>query len=115
MQFLIRWLVATVAILITAYILPGVIVGGFFVAMLVAAVLGLVNIFIRPVLLLLTLPINILTFGLFTFVINALMIMLVARIVPGFKVDGFWWALGFSLLLSVVLSLLDMLLVRQQV
>jgi len=107
MRILIRWLIAALAILATAYVLPGVTVSGFFVAMVVAVVLGVVNTFIRPLLLLITLPINILTLGLFTFVINALMIMLAASIVPGFQVRSFWWALGFSLLLALVMSVLD--------
>jgi len=107
MDILIRWLIAALAILTIAYVLPGVTVNGFFVAMVVAVVLGIVNSFIRPILLLLTLPINILTLGLLTFVINALMIMLAASIVPGFQVRSFWWALAFSLLLSLAMGVLD--------
>ncbi len=102
MAFLIKWLVNALAIGITAYLLPGVRVSGFFAALVTALVLGLVNIFIRPLLLLLTLPLNILTLGLLTLVINALLILLVAAIVPGFSVRGFWWALLFGLVLAVV-------------
>jgi putative membrane protein len=102
MNFLIVWLIATLAVIITAYILPGVKLSGFFAALVTALILGLINAFIKPILILLTLPLNILTLGLFTFVINALLIMLTSAIVPGFHVDGFWWALLFSLLLSVV-------------
>jgi putative membrane protein len=102
MNFLIVWLIATLAVIITAYILPGVKLSGFFAALVTALILGLISVFIKPLLILLTLPLNILTLGLFTFVINALMIMLTSAIVPGFHVDGFWWALLFSLVLSVV-------------
>ena len=102
MGFLLKWLINAVAIIITAYLLPGVKVTGLLAALVTALVLGLVNVLIRPLLLLLTLPLNILTLGLFTFVINALVIMLVAAIVPGFSVRGFWWALLFSLVLSII-------------
>ncbi|HXV19408.1 MAG TPA: phage holin family protein [Desulfuromonadales bacterium] len=102
MNFLLQWLVSGLAIIITAYLLPGVRVAGFFAALVTALILGLINAFIRPVLILLTLPLNILTLGLFTLVINALLIMLAAAIVPGFSVQGFWWALLFGLVLAVI-------------
>ena len=102
MSFLLQWLVSGLAIIITAYILPGVKVEGFFAALVTALILGLINAVIRPVLILLTLPLNILTLGLFTLVINALLIMLAAAIVPGFSVQGFWWALLFGLVLAIV-------------
>ncbi len=102
MIFLIHWLITTVAVLIAAYLLPGVAVKGFFAALVTALVLGLINTFIRPILLILTLPINLLTLGLFTFVINALLIMLTSAVVPGFDVRNFWWALLFSLVLSLI-------------
>lgn len=106
-SLLINWLVMALAVLVTALVLPGVSVAGFISALLFALVLGLLNIFIKPLLLLLTLPINILTLGLFTLVINALLIMLAAAIVPGFRVDGFLWALVFGIVLSVILYLLE--------
>lgn len=102
MNFLLQWLVSGLAIIITAYLLPGVRVTGFFAALITALILGLINAFIRPVLILLTLPLNILTLGLFTLVINALLIMLAAAIIPGFSVQGFWWALLFGLVLAVI-------------
>jgi putative membrane protein len=77
-------------------------VTGCFAALGTALILGLINAFIRPVLILLTLPLNILTLGLFTLVINALLILLAAAIVPGFSVQGFWWALLFGLVLAVI-------------
>lgn len=95
------------AIFITAYILPGVKVADFVTAIVVAVVLGLVNTFIKPVLILFTLPVNILTLGLFTLVINALMILLVSALVPGFTVKSFAWALLFSIILSFVSAFLQ--------
>jgi putative membrane protein len=102
MSLLVHWLIYAVAIVITAYLLPGVRLSGFSAALIAALVLGLVNTIIRPLLLLLTLPLNIVTLGLFTFVINALIILLTSKLVPGFTVTGFWWALIFSLVLSII-------------
>jgi len=94
------------AVYITSYILPGLSVDNFFTALLVSLVLGIVNTFIKPLLFILTLPVTILTLGLFTFIINALMVYLVATFVPGFHVDNFWSALFFTLVLSVISSIL---------
>ena len=102
MNILISWLVYSLAILVAGYVLPGVHISSFFTALVVAIVLGIINAFIKPILIILTLPITILTLGLFTLVINAFLIMLTSWIVPGFVVDGFWWALLFSIVLSVV-------------
>lgn len=102
MNILARWLLSALSISVTAYILPGVHINDFFAALTAAFILGVINITIKPLLILLTLPITFLTLGLFTFVINALMIMLSAQFVPGFGVDSFWWALFFSIILSVI-------------
>jgi putative membrane protein len=96
----------TIAIIFSTYILPGITLSGFWTALLVALVLGLLNAFIKPLILILTLPINILTLGLFTLVINAAIILMVSAIVPGFNVDGFWYALLFSIVLSIILYLI---------
>jgi putative membrane protein len=101
MHFLINWFLYAMAIGITAYILPGVHLDGIFAALVTAAILGLVNSILRPILFILTLPLTILTLGLFTFILNALMVLLTAAIVPGFTIAGFWWAVLFSLLLSL--------------
>jgi putative membrane protein len=106
MALLINWLISALAVLSVAYILPGVNVDSFTTALVVALVLGIVNAILKPILVILTLPITILTLGLFTFVINALLIMLTSKLVPGFMVDGFLWALIFSVALSVVNSFL---------
>lgn len=102
MSQLIHLIVSTIAVIITSFLLPGVQVSGLVAAFLTALVLGALNVFVKPLMLLFTLPVNVLTLGLFTFVINAVIILLASAIVPGFKVKGFWWALLFSLILSVV-------------
>jgi putative membrane protein len=102
MIFIINWLIATLAIAITAYLLPGVSVDSLFAAMIAALVLGLVNAFLRPILFILTLPITIVTLGLFTLVINASLIMLTDLVVPGFMVANFWWAILCSIILWAI-------------
>ena len=106
MKTLIHWFLSALAIMITAYILPGIVIKGFFVALVVAVVLGFFNMIIRPILLVLTLPINILTLGLFTFVINAALVMLTSSLVAGFYVNNFWTAVFFSIILWLVNALL---------
>ena len=103
MRFLINWFLYAIAIGITAWVLPGVHLNGVFAALMTAAILGLVNGVLRPVLFIFTLPLTILTLGLFTFVLNALMVLLAGAIVQGFTVDGFWWAMLFSLVLSILI------------
>ena len=93
----------------SAYLLTGINVNNFWTALLVTVVLALLNLFLRPILLLLSIPINILTLGLFTFVINALIVMLVDYLIAGFNIDGFGWALLFSLIISLVNSILGAL------
>jgi putative membrane protein len=107
MNILISLILSTVAVFVTAHILPGIKVDGWGTALVVAIILGLINTFIRPLLLILTLPINILTLGLFTLVIIALCVMLAGAIVPGFQVDGFWWAMAFGVVLGLINSLLN--------
>ena len=111
MQIIINLLVSGLAVVISSYVLPGVTVDSFLTAIFAAVVLGLVNMFVRPLMLFLTLPINILTLGLFSFVVNAVMILIVAALVPGFKVDGLGWAILFGIVLSVVASMLHALVV----
>jgi putative membrane protein len=106
---IINWLVSAVAVLIASYLIPGVTVSTFWWALVVAFVLGLVNAVIKPILVLLTLPINILTLGLFTLVIDAVLVLLVGAIVPGFQVSGFWPALFFSIALCIINLLFGLL------
>lgn len=102
MGILISWLANALVILIAAHVMPGVHVESFWTALLVALVMGILNVLLKPLLILLTLPITLITFGLFLIVINALLVLLVSNIVPGFTVDGFWWAVLFSLLISLI-------------
>lgn len=102
MHLLLRWLLNAVALLLVAYLVPGFHVSGFVTALIVALVLGIVNAIIRPIVVILTLPINILTLGLFTLVINALMILLVSKLIKGFNIDGFWPAFWGALILWVM-------------
>lgn len=101
-SLLLRWLLSALALLAVAYLYPGVRVDSFFAAAMAALVLGLVNAVIRPILVILTLPVTIITLGLFLFVINALLFWLVAEIVKGFTVQGFLAALVGSLLYSLI-------------
>ncbi len=105
MGILINWVINAIVIFGISYFLPGVHIANFTTALIAALVLGIINAFIKPVLVILTLPINLITLGLFTFVINALLILLASYLVPGFVVDGFLWALIFGIILSVVNSL----------
>ena len=99
---LIRWFILTLAILLSAYVIDGIVVTGFFPALFAAAVLGILNAFFRPVLLILTLPVNIVTLGLFTFVINALLLKMASGVISGFDIHGFWAAVLGALVISVV-------------
>ena len=98
----IRWLILTIAIIVTSYLLDGIQVSGFFSAFFAAAILGILNAFFRPFLLIITLPINILTLGFFTFVINAILLMMASGVIPGFEVAGFWSAVFGSLFISLI-------------
>lgn len=106
MGILVRWLILTVAILIASYLLDGIHVSGFFSAFFAAAILGILNAFFRPILIILTFPLTVVTLGLFTFVINAILLMMVSGVISGFEVRGFWTAVFGSLLISLVSWLL---------
>ena len=109
MQIIIRLIISTIAVLVTDLLLSGVRAEDFLTGLLVAVVLGLLNTVLRPLLILLTLPVTVITLGLFLLVINAGMVLLADKLVPGFEVDSFWWALGFSLVLSLVQGFLNAL------
>ncbi|AWO01487.1 hypothetical protein DLD77_07165 [Chitinophaga alhagiae] len=106
MGILIRILVTALAALLTAYLLPGVRLQDFTTALLLAIVLGLLNLIVKPILIILTLPVTVITLGLFLLVINALIVLWASSLVKGFKVDNFWWALIFSVVLSVISSIM---------
>jgi putative membrane protein len=106
-KWLLQSILSAVAVLFTAQILPGVEVSGIVDALLVALVLSFLNTFLKPVLLILTIPVTIFTFGLFLLVINAIIIVVADALLDGFNVDGFGWALLFSLILSLINALLQ--------
>lgn len=107
MNFLVKILITGLAAILTSYLLPGVSIENFLTAILLAIVLALLNVAVKPLLVILTIPITVVTLGLFLLVINALIILLAEAVVPGFDVDGFWWALLFSLILSLVVAIFD--------
>lgn len=110
MSFIINWLLSAIALYIVAQIVPGVTLSDFGTAMFAAVVIGLLNAVVKPVLMILTLPINILTLGLFTFIVNALVFMLAGSLTPNFRVDGLGSGILGSLLLAVISTLLHTLL-----
>ena len=103
-----RWLTLTGAILLASYMLEGIRISGFMSAIGAAAILGILNAFFRPIALILTLPINVLTLGLFTFVINAVMLKMASGVISGFDIQGFWPALFGALIISLASWLLNM-------
>ena len=107
MNWIIRLLLNGLAVVLTAYLLPNVEVSDYGTALIVALILAVVNVIVKPILVVLTIPITIVTLGLFLLVINAAIILFVDNIVAGFEVKGFWWALLFSLILSIFNSLFD--------
>ena len=106
MNFLLRIIITAVVAFALSYILPGIHIDTFWTAIVLSFVLAILNFLLKPLLIILTLPITILTFGLFLFVINAIIVEFAGNFVGGFRVDGFGWALLFSLLLSLLTSLL---------
>lgn len=107
MMLLFRWILFAFAIMLIGWILPGISIEGFVSALIATVVLALINIFIRPLIEFISLPINILTLGLFSLVINALLFMLAGFFVSGVEIDNFWWALLASIILSILGVLID--------
>ena len=106
MNFLFRILVTGLVAFGLAQLLKGIHVDTYWTALIFALVLAILNVLVKPILIILTLPLTIITFGLFLFVVNALVVLLASRFVDGFKIDNFWWGLLFALLLSLVTSVL---------
>lgn len=109
MYLIISLLVNAIALIVTAYLVPGFHVGSFQAAILAAIVLGVINTFIKPVLVILTAPLTFLTLGLFAFVVNAIVLKLASAVVPGLTIDGWWAAILGAIVLSVVSTALSML------
>ncbi|MDH3697525.1 MAG: phage holin family protein [Flavobacteriaceae bacterium] len=110
MKMIFRMLLSALAVVLLAKLLPGVSVDTYVTALIVAVVLSILNLLVKPILIILTLPVTLITFGLFLLVINALIILLADYLIAGFDVSSFWWALLFSLLLSLLQSIFYSLL-----
>ncbi len=107
MKLLLKITIATLSILVASRLIPGVYLEDLVTALVVALVLGTLNLFVKPILILLTLPITVLTLGLFTFVISALMVLLTSSLVPGFQLASIWTALLFSIVVTLISSFLN--------
>jgi putative membrane protein len=107
MRFILKMLVATIAVFVSAYIIPGVSVDTYITCLIVAVVLGFLNSFVKPILVILTLPVTILTLGIFYLLINALMVIITASLVKGFQVESIIAALLFGISVSVINSFLS--------
>ena len=112
MRLLLAWLINAVALVAVAYLMPGISVASFATALVAALVLGLINAVVRPVLVLLTLPVTIITLGLFIFVLNGLLFWFVGSFIQGFVVDGFWSGVFGAIVFSLISWLLSALLLR---
>lgn len=107
MKFLVRVILSSFSVIVASWLLRGVHLDDYVTSLLVAFVLALLNTILRPILIFLTIPITILTFGLFLVVINAILVLVASDLVPGFYVDGFWWAVAFSLIVSLLNALIN--------
>jgi putative membrane protein len=107
MGFILRLFFTWLAVIAASYILPGIHINSYITALIAAAVLAILNSFVKPIIVLLTIPITIVTLGLFLLVINAVIVLLGAYFVKGFQVDNFWWALLFSFVVSIIVSILE--------
>ncbi|ACK66150.1 membrane protein of unknown function [Rippkaea orientalis PCC 8801] len=109
-KFLLTWLITAISLLITAYLIPGIVIKGFVVAAIAAIVMGLINAIVRPILIIFTLPLTFLTLGLFLLVVNAISFSLVSYFTPGFEINSFLDALFGSIILSLISGFLGQLL-----
>jgi putative membrane protein len=114
MNFILRLLINALAVLITAYLIPGIDITQPGWAIVIAGVLVILDTLVKPVLIILTLPVTLFTFGLFLLVINALVVMLASAVVPHFIVDSFWAALGFSIVLAIIRSIFEKIAANEQ-
>ncbi len=106
MNFLVRILISALVAFALAYVLRGIHVDSFWTALVFALVLAVLNILVKPILVILTLPLTLLTLGLFLFVVNTIVVLLASKLIDGFRIDNFWWGLLFSLLLSIISSII---------
>ena len=107
MNVIIRWILFALLIMLIAWIIPGITITGFVSALIVVVILSIVNVLIRPIVQFISLPLNVLTLGIFSLIINALLFLLVAKFSPGFQIDGFWSGFFGALILSIMTPLID--------
>lgn len=107
MTLILKWVLFALVIMLIAWVIPGISITGFISALIVVLVMSIVNLFVRPLINLISLPLNVLTFGLFSLVINTLLFLLIAKFSPGFQIEGFWSGFFGALLLAVLSPLID--------
>lgn len=107
MNVIIRWILFALLIMLIAWVIPGITITGFISALIVVVILSIVNVLIRPIVQFISLPLNVLTLGIFSLIINALLFLLVAKFSPGFQIDGFWSGFFGALILSIMTPLID--------
>ena len=107
MNFILKWILFALLIMGIAWIIPGITITGFISALIVVVIISVVNLLIRPIVEFISLPLNFLTLGIFSLVINALLFLLVAKFSPGFQIDGFWSGFWGALILSIFMPLID--------
>ena len=112
MRLVVVWLIHTIALLGVAYLMSSVTIQSFSAALIAAALIGIANTVVRPILVLLTLPVTVLTLGLFLFVINGIIFLAIAHLVPGFQIAGIWSAIGAAIVYSIISFLLSALILR---
>lgn len=113
MNLIIKWILFALLIMLIAWIIPGITITGFLSALVVVVVMSIVNVLIRPIVEFISLPLNMLTLGIFSLVINALLFLLVAKFSPGFQIDGFWNGFFGALILSIMTPLIDKIKIKK--
>lgn len=114
MNMILKWILFALLIMFIAWVIPGITVTGFISALIVVIVLSIVNLFIRPLVELISLPLNVITLGIFSLIINALLFLLAAKFSPGFQIDGFWSGFFGALILSVFTPMIDKINIRKK-
>ena len=113
MNFFIKWILSALLIMAIAWVIPGITISGFIAALIVVVIMSIVNLLIRPIVQFVSLPLNILTLGIFSLVINALLFLLIAKFSPGFQIDGFWSGFWGALILSIFTPLIDKINIKK--
>ena len=113
MNFLVKWILSALLIMAIAWVIPGITLTGFLSALIVVLVMSIVNILIRPIVEFVSLPLNIITLGIFSLVINALLFLLIAKFSPGFQIEGFWSGFWGALILSIFTPLIDKIKIKK--